>query len=146
MLGCRLTPELSRTDARPRRRHNHSAGAEAAKRSRLERIVRQLTSLLLARQAASGAEEWTCEPPGPGCALASCSRRLRLQTECSRSRLHGGCGRLGRRSATGQGLPTHDYEIFVWRCLTPELSRADLRRRQSHNLTRLCRRREAVSA
>ena len=30
--------------------------------------------------------------------------------------------------------------------LTPELSRADLRRRQGHNLTRLCRRREAVSA
>ena len=37
-------------------------------------------------------------------------------------------------------------KIFLWPRITPELSRTTLRRRQSHNLTRLCRRREAVSA
>ena len=36
-------------------------------------------------------------------------------------------------------------DLLLWQ-LTPELSRTDLRRRQSHDLTRLCRRREAVSA
>ena len=35
-----LTPELSRADERPRRWDNPSASAEAAKRTRLERIVR----------------------------------------------------------------------------------------------------------
>ena len=34
-----LTPELSRADERPRRWDDHSASAEAAKRTRLERIV-----------------------------------------------------------------------------------------------------------
>src|SRR5690606_22743439 len=42
LIQRRLTPELSRTALRPRRTHNLSAGAEAAKRSRLERIVRSL--------------------------------------------------------------------------------------------------------
>ena len=37
---CELTPELSRADERPRRWDNLSASAEAAKRTRLERIVR----------------------------------------------------------------------------------------------------------
>ena len=36
----RITPELSRADERPRRWDNLSASAEAAKRTRLERIVR----------------------------------------------------------------------------------------------------------
>ena len=36
-----LTPELSRAAARHWRWFNHSASAEAAKRARLERIVRQ---------------------------------------------------------------------------------------------------------
>src|SRR5690606_41473063 len=39
-LGSGLTPELSRTDLRPRRWHSLRRHAEAAKRSRLERIVR----------------------------------------------------------------------------------------------------------
>ena len=38
-----LTPELSRADERPRRWDDHSASAEAAKRTRLERIVRPQT-------------------------------------------------------------------------------------------------------
>ena len=41
---CELTPELSRADERPRRWDDHSANAEAAKRSRLERIVSWETS------------------------------------------------------------------------------------------------------
>ena len=41
---CGLTPELSRADERPRRWYDHSANAEAAKRSRLERIVSWETS------------------------------------------------------------------------------------------------------
>ena len=39
-----LTPELSRADERPRRWDDHSASAEAAKRTRLERIVSWETS------------------------------------------------------------------------------------------------------
>ena len=37
-------------------------------------------------------------------------------------------------------------KIFLWPRITPELSRTALRRRQRHDHTRLCRRREAVSA
>ena len=29
----------------------------------------------------------------------------------------------------------HDYQSLIWRRLTPELGRTDLRRRQSHNLS-----------
>ena len=38
----RITPELSRAGERPRRWDDHSASAEAAKRTRLERIVMPL--------------------------------------------------------------------------------------------------------
>ena len=41
---CELTPELSRAGERPRRWDDHSASAEAAKRTRLERIVSWETS------------------------------------------------------------------------------------------------------
>ena len=40
-----LTPELSRAAQRPRRWDDHSASAEAAKRTRLERIVRPVIAL-----------------------------------------------------------------------------------------------------
>ena len=44
---CELTPELSRADERPRRWDDHSASAEVAKRTRLERIVRPMTECTL---------------------------------------------------------------------------------------------------
>ena len=47
LFGRHLTPELSRAAQRPRRWDNLSASAEAAKRTRLERIVRQEAQVLL---------------------------------------------------------------------------------------------------
>jgi len=44
-VPAHLTPELSRPASRPRQRHNLSAGAEAAKRARLERLVRRRANL-----------------------------------------------------------------------------------------------------
>ena len=54
----KLTPELSRAAQRPRRWDDHSASAEAAKRTRLERIVRPLSAALCAeKRGESGNEE-----------------------------------------------------------------------------------------
>ena len=48
-----LTPELSRAALRPWRWFNHSASAEAAKRARLERIVRPVPAVLLVKRLIS---------------------------------------------------------------------------------------------
>ena len=50
-------------------------------------------------------------------------------------KLHGVCGRRRLRGAVVRDSTVHDYQTLIWRRLTPELSRADLRRRQSHNLS-----------
>ena len=49
----------------------------------------------------------------------------------------------GKQKNYASGL---HVRITAFSGLTPELSRTDLRRRQSHNPKGLCRRREAVSA
>ena len=97
-----LTPELSRAVLRPRRRDNVPCGAVAAKRSRLERFVRQLTSELLV-WLTSGRQRIDQAKHEIRMAFASCWRRNCPQAECSRSRLRGACGRRESRSARTVG-------------------------------------------
>ena len=65
-ITSRLTPELSRADERPRRWDNLSASAEAAKRTRLERIVRSQLDMLKPA-------ETLLKPHAPGCILTPCA-------------------------------------------------------------------------
>ena len=67
-----LTPELSRADLRPWRWFNHSASAEAAKRARLERIVRPVPAVLLAKQLIAP------EPTTDNC--SSCERQTQKRS------------------------------------------------------------------
>ena len=130
---CALTPELSRADLRPRRATILPWPAEAAKRSRLERIVRRLTSdafawltyrtRVQAKEFRPAAQNWFCAPAM--LFTRTCDRRR----SAAALRLHGVCGRREPHVAVPCDATTHDYKIFVWRRLTPELSRAAKRRR-----------------
>ena len=124
---CGLTPELSRTVLRPRRRDNVPCGVVAAKWSRLERIVRQLTSELLAwlMVGPTWTDHATCEHPNGCCELlaqrstAGGVQPLLGCTEKAADVLNEWRGRLVANP--------HVDKIYVWRCLTPELSRTAAR-------------------
>ena len=145
MLLQGLTPELSRTVLRPRRRDNVPCGAVAVKRSRLERIVRQLTSELLAwlMVGPTWTDHATCEHPNGCCELlaqrstAGGVQPLSGCTEKAADVLHEWRGRLVAN--------LHVDKIYVWRCLTPELSRTAARNGGVVHVT-MQPSREAVSA
>ena len=126
-LWPQLTPELSRADLRPRRAIILPWPAVAAKRTRLERIVRRLTSDAFAEhceffhktaiESRPAAQNWFCAPAM--LFTRTCDRRR----SAAALRLHGVCGRREPHVAMPCDATTHDYKIFVWRRLTPELSR-----------------------
>ena len=134
-----LTPELSRAAERPTARCTSLPHrAEAAKRTRLERIVRRLTSeLFLAGRSnprtdgrpGQVAQNWFCTPASfsRGCATTD---GVQLLSSCTEYVADGHCE--SQRPSVGD---PHVEKILVWRRLTPELGRTDLRRRQSHNLS-----------
>jgi hypothetical protein len=144
----RLTPELRRTALRRRVGLITRTYHDAAKRCRLGRIVRRLTSELLLRapwisqgavKAGPAAQNWFCAP-------ASFSRDsvstdgVQLLSSCTEYVADGHC-ELQPRSV---GDP-HVEKIFVWRRLTPELSRTAARNGGVVHVT-MQPSREAVSA
>ena len=127
-----LTPELSRAAARHWRWFNHSASAEAAKRARLERIVRPVPAVLLTKQLASP------EPATDNC--FSCER----QTQKRSAGALAGTEFVARINSLGEareqqrqlGLRLVDRHLFLDRS-NAELSRTDLRRCESENVQHL---------
>ena len=117
----RLTPELSRADERPRRWDDHSASAEAAKRTRLERIVSPQTCFcgLIAR--------WL---PEPLVTVWNFHNQQRSPGAGHNPRVMAGAW---ARAGQGSSLALAKKKLFALNqffCeLTPELSRAAKRRR-----------------
>ena len=104
--------------------------AEAAKRTRLERIVRRLTSELLLTEpkiSGQGSQTWASCTERVLCAGVLLAWRIptdgvQLLSSCTEYVADKEC-KLQWRSV---GDP-HVEKIFVWRRLTPELSRAAAR-------------------
>ena len=61
------------------------------------------------------------------CAGNAVRRTCDRRRSAAALRLHGVCGRREPHVATPCDATTHGYKIFVWRRLTPELSRAAAR-------------------
>ena len=67
------------------------------------------------------------------CAAMLFARTRDRRRSAAALRLHGVCGRRELQVAIACDATTHVYKIFVWRRLTPELSRAALRPRRWPN-------------
>ena len=103
---------------------------EAAKRTRLERIVRRLTSELLLtgpKISGQGSQTWASCTERVLCAREFFTSEFVHRRSAAAFKLHGVCGRRELRVALVPDSPDHDYKNLIWRRLTPELSRTAAR-------------------
>ena len=105
--------------------------AEAAKRTRLERIVRRLTSELLLcapKISGQGGQIWTSCTEQVLCASGLFDEKACPQTECSCFQAARSMWPMDTASCYGVSVcDPHVEKILVWRRLTPELRRTAAR-------------------
>ena len=106
VLVCGLTPELRRTALRRRVGLITRTYHDAAKRCRLGRIVRRLTSELLERGPRipqEGSQAWASCTEQVLCASELFTRVRDHRRSAAAFKLHGVCGRLATRAAMTLG-------------------------------------------